>query len=257
MNEKELEVFTEALQSQRALLVGEVTDTETELRSIQEDRETELEELAQEDQAARSLARLDDRAKHEIMEIDAALRRIAEGTYGTCEECRSPIVEERLHAVPAARFCVDCAREQETAQPAVPPEEEVRHPGRVPPDLSLFSDRELKEYLREQVQADGRVDMDELRLVCRHGVVYLEGTLPSEAEHSILLQLLTDVAGLEEIVDHLQVQEPLWEREDRSKAERAEKRLSGVEPSDTEDIVESLEEGIDYVPPISPTPEEE
>ncbi len=257
MNEKELEVFTEALQSQRALLVGEVVDTETELRSIQEDREIELEELAQEDQAARSLARLDDRAKHEIMEIDAALRRIAEGTYGTCEECRSPIAEERLCAVPAARFCVDCAREQETAQPAVPPEEEVRHPGRVPPDLSLFSDRELEEYLREQVQADGRVDMDELRLVYRHGVVYLEGTLPSEAEHSILLQLLTDVAGLEEIVDHLQVQELLWEREDRSKAERAEKRPSRVEPSDTEDIVESLEEGIDYVPPISPTPEEE
>jgi RNA polymerase-binding protein DksA len=257
MNEKELEVFTEALQSQRALLVGEVTDTETELRSIQEDREIELEELAQEDQAARSLARLDDRAKHEIMEIDAALRRIAEGTYGTCEECRSRIAEERLHAVPATRFCVDCAREQETAQPAVPPEEEVRHPGRVPPDLSLFSDRELEEYLREQVQADGRVDMDELRLVCRHGVVYLEGTLPSEAEHSILLQLLTDVAGLEEIVDHLQVQELLWGREDRSKAEWAEKRPSRVEPSDTEDIVESLEEGIDYVPPISPTPEEE
>jgi len=49
----------------------------------------------------------------------------------------------------------------------------------------------------------------------------------------------------------------LREREDRPKAERAEKRLSRVEPSDTEDMVESLEEGVDYVPPISPTPEEE
>ncbi len=257
MNEKELVGFTEALQSQRALLVGEVADSEIELRSIQEDREIELEELAQEDQAARFLARLDDRAKHEIMEIDAALRRVAEGTYGTCEECGGPIAGKRLRAVPATRFCVDCAREQETAQPVVPPEEEVRHPGRVPPDLSLFSDRELEEYVREQVRADGRVDMDELRLVCRHGVAYLEGTLPSEGEHSILLQLLTDVAGLEEIVDHLQVKELLWEREERPKAERAEKRLSRVEPSDTEDIVESLEEGVDYVPPISPTPEEE
>jgi RNA polymerase-binding protein DksA len=257
MNEKELEVFTEALQSQRALLVGEVVDSETELRSIQEDREIELEELAQEDQAARSLARLDDRAKHEIMEIDAALLRVAEGTYGTCEECGGPIAAERLHALPATRFCIDCAREQGTARPVVPPEEAARHPGRVPPELSLFSDRELEEYLREQVQADGRVDMDELRLVYRHGVAYLEGTLPSEGEHSILLQLLTDVTGLEEIVDHLQVKELLWEREDRPEVEQAEKRLPGAEPSDTEDIVESLEEGIDYVPPVSPTPEEE
>jgi hypothetical protein len=99
--------------------------------------------------------------------------------------------------------------------------------------------------------------MDELRIVCRHGVVHLEGVLPSEVEHSILRQIITDESGLEEIVDHLRVQGLLWEREERTKTGSREERQPGVEPYGTEDIVESLEEGIDYVPPISPTPEEE
>jgi RNA polymerase-binding protein DksA len=257
MNNKELDQFADELQRQRALLVGEVIDTEKELRSIQEEREIEMEELAQEDRAARALAHLDDRAKHEIAEIDAALRRIAEGTYGTCEGCDGLIAEERLRAVPATRFCINCAREHEAAQAVIPHEEVVHHPGRVPPDLSTFSDQELEQYVREQVREDGRIDTDEVRIVCRHGVVHVEGALPSEVEHSILLQLLTDVLGLEEIVDHVQVQEVLWEREERTKTAPATEPRPEREPYGTEDIVESLEEGVDYVPPVNPTPEEE
>jgi DnaK suppressor protein len=257
MDNNDLDSVLAALQQRRALLVGEVVDTEAELHSIQEERESELEELAQEDRAARALAQLDDRAKHEIAEIDAAVQRLAEGTYGICEGCGERIARERLRAVPAARFCVDCAREQERSRPGTPPEEGAQHPGRVPPDLRLLSDRELEQYVREQVREDGRVDMDELRLVCRHGVVHLEGALPSAAEHSILLQLLTDILGLEDIVDHLQATEVLWEREERSKAERAAEPLPERELSETEDIVESLEEGVEYVPPVNPTPEEE
>lgn len=257
MNDKDLEWFIDALQQQRALLVGEVVDSEVELHSIQEEREIELEELAQEDRAARALAQLDDRAKHEIEEIDAAMQRIAEGTYGACEECGEPIATERLRAVPATRFCLDCACERETARPVTPGEEVMPHPGHVPPDLSLFSERELEEYVREQVREDGRIDIDELRIVCRHGVVHLEGALPSEAEHSVLLQLLTDVLGLEDIIDHVQIKEVLWEREERQKTEPAMERLPAGESHETEDIVESLEEGIEYVPSVSPQPEEE
>ena len=256
MNQDVLKALTEELFRQRAVLVGEVADTEADLKFIQEDREPELEEHAQESRAARLLAQLDDREKHEIAEIDAALRRIAEGTYGICEECKEAIAEARLWALPATRFCVDCAREQEQA-PLLAAEEAVQHPGPVPPDLSLLSDRELENTIREHVQADGRVDMEELRIVCRHGVVHLEGALPSEAEHSILRQIITDILGLEEIVDHVQMEELLWEREERTKAVLPAERLPGGEPSSTEDIVESLEEGIDYVPPISPTPKEE
>lgn len=48
-----------------------------------------------------------------VQEIDAALARIDEGTYGTCARCGQPIPEERLAAVPYAVLCVPCKRIEE------------------------------------------------------------------------------------------------------------------------------------------------
>jgi hypothetical protein len=122
--------------------------------------------------------------------------------------------------------------------------------------MSLTTDRELESVIRNQVREDGRVDMEELRIVCRHGVIYLDGSLPSEEEHSIVLQLVRDFVGLEEIVDRLQVTTQLWEREERSKVEPLGEQLPWVEVTETEDVVQSVEEGIDYVPPVEPPPEQ-
>jgi DnaK suppressor protein len=45
-----------------------------------------------------------------MREIDAALRRMNEGTYGACESCGQPIGDDRLDARPVARLCVTCKR---------------------------------------------------------------------------------------------------------------------------------------------------
>lgn len=42
--------------------------------------------------------------------VDAALRRIEDGTYGTCASCGKAIAPERLEARPWAELCIDCAR---------------------------------------------------------------------------------------------------------------------------------------------------
>jgi RNA polymerase-binding transcription factor DksA len=42
-------------------------------------------------------------------EIEGALRKLDEGTYGRCERCGGPIAEARLEAMPAARLCITCA----------------------------------------------------------------------------------------------------------------------------------------------------
>lgn len=42
----------------------------------------------------------------ELADIDHALERLEAGTYGTCEACGQVIGDERLEAVPAARFCL-------------------------------------------------------------------------------------------------------------------------------------------------------
>jgi RNA polymerase-binding protein DksA len=251
--------LAQALRRQRAALLKQFFDAETNLRSIAEDREAELEERAQEERAARVLAGLDDRSLREIGEIHAALQRMIDGAYGKCLDCGRAIPVERLRAVPTAAFCVECAREEEIPRPAGPAATmEPRHPGTLPADLEPLLDHEVEEALRELVREDRRVDTDELRLVCRHGIVHLEGAVPSEAEHQILLKLVTDVAGCEEVVDHVQVNELLWERADRSRpALRERTRPSPFEPVGTEDVVESTEEGLDYLAPDRPPPEEE
>ena len=53
---------------------------------------------------------LEENAEHLIQEIDGALARIENGTYGTCVVCGRPIGEERLEAIPYATLCIDDAR---------------------------------------------------------------------------------------------------------------------------------------------------
>lgn len=43
-------------------------------------------------------------------EVERALARLEQGTYGLCERCGLMIPEERLLAVPAAAYCIECAR---------------------------------------------------------------------------------------------------------------------------------------------------
>lgn len=47
--------------------------------------------------------------------IDAALKRIDDGSYGTCANCGREIAPERLEAYPWASLCIDCKREAERA----------------------------------------------------------------------------------------------------------------------------------------------
>jgi len=48
-------------------------------------------------------------ARRRLAEIDAALSRIDDGTYGTCERCQADIAVARLEARLTARTCVECA----------------------------------------------------------------------------------------------------------------------------------------------------
>ena len=49
------------------------------------------------------------RYKQLLEEVEAALRRIEDGSYGDCGGCRNAIPARRLQAVPWARYCVSCA----------------------------------------------------------------------------------------------------------------------------------------------------
>ena len=56
----------------------------------------------------------------ELAEVEAALQRLGEGTYGRCVACGRPIPAERLETLPATRFCVeDAALASAEAAPGV------------------------------------------------------------------------------------------------------------------------------------------
>jgi len=51
---------------------------------------------------------LSDNERQMLDSIEAALRKISQGSYGLCESCRKKIPRERLKVIPQARYCVAC-----------------------------------------------------------------------------------------------------------------------------------------------------
>jgi RNA polymerase-binding transcription factor len=51
---------------------------------------------------------LRDRAAQQLELVDAALARLADGSFGTCVRCGEPIAPERLEALPWAAHCIGC-----------------------------------------------------------------------------------------------------------------------------------------------------
>ncbi len=51
--------------------------------------------------------------RQSLYELDDALKRIEEGTFGVCEECKSVLTKARLKALPYARLCLNCQQKRE------------------------------------------------------------------------------------------------------------------------------------------------
>ena len=120
--------------------------------------------------------------------------------------------------------------------------------------------RDLKLSILDNLKNDGRLDLEQLEVSCRKGVVYLEGIIPSEIEHQILLRTLTDVMGISSLIDRIQINELDWEREDVAPGTADpeptpyEQMLYDEEPY-TENIFESEEDEIPYDLPDKVPPE--
>ncbi|WP_408097590.1 TraR/DksA family transcriptional regulator [Peredibacter sp. HCB2-198] len=113
MDKKKLEHFKELLlkHRQQILNVG--------LLNKSEDLHVAEEDLSDETDLASSLIQqqltctIRDREYAKLRRIDAALDRIAEGTYGHCEECDEEIGMKRLENQPWAELCITHAEEKE------------------------------------------------------------------------------------------------------------------------------------------------
>jgi RNA polymerase-binding transcription factor DksA len=78
-------------------------------RELVAEREPDWPDAAALDTAATVLDTLGQHERRAVGEIDAALDRMARGTYGTCGTCGDTIDGERLRAVPETKRCARCA----------------------------------------------------------------------------------------------------------------------------------------------------
>jgi len=116
LTKPELEAFESALLERRKLLLNDfqaLEEADARDASDAPNMSMHLAEMGS-DQASSdlSLGRRES-ASGEIQEIDEALERIRDGSFGLCESCDKPIARERLSAIPYARLCLPCKVEEE------------------------------------------------------------------------------------------------------------------------------------------------
>ena len=102
------ESIAKALKARLAELTRRVGDIDSELRKpLSADFSEQAAELENQD----ALGAIENSELQEIRQIQVALQRIADGTYGVCANCGEAIDPKRLKALPTASRCISCAAE--------------------------------------------------------------------------------------------------------------------------------------------------
>jgi DnaK suppressor protein len=104
--------FRQALLEERERVVHAIGSMERETEEMPASSDDRLADSAAVTVDREIESALEENAEQVLAEIDAALQRIDDGTYGSCGVCGRPIGEQRLEALPWARLCIDDARKQ-------------------------------------------------------------------------------------------------------------------------------------------------
>jgi RNA polymerase-binding transcription factor len=110
---KFLKQMQERLRQTRQKLLSEIDSELKAEREAGKDEGMDTYDLASEERDREINFILSDRERAKIKEIDEALARLADNSYGLCESCGLEIAAERLTALPFTRLCRDCQQDQE------------------------------------------------------------------------------------------------------------------------------------------------
>jgi RNA polymerase-binding transcription factor DksA len=152
--------------------------------------------------------------------------------YGICISCGDNISWKRLQAVPWTPLCIDCAGGGVEPRRAQPEEADDDEPG----TDDEAGDNRIREQVLENLSRDGRVELDELQVECRDGTIHLTGALPDEKSHEILISILSDDLGMEQIEDSTRLDPAPWTDEDEEEADEV------VEKTEDEVILQGKDE---------------
>jgi len=104
------------LESEQKRLIEELEHLKSSVRPADERREGspfgKREEEATESFELEKRLTLEKRIRDQLAEVEHALHKFEEGTYGLCDSCGQPIDPARLEALPQANLCLNCKAQQ-------------------------------------------------------------------------------------------------------------------------------------------------
>ena len=106
--EKNMEMIKQMLEAEREKLLAQLQPSSEDDQAV--DKNPDQMDIAQayNDQDISSAMQTFEE-KH-LVQVEIALKAIAQGNYGSCQYCQQPIPLERLQVMPNATMCVDCQR---------------------------------------------------------------------------------------------------------------------------------------------------
>ena len=116
MEASKLEHFKQLLLTELRRHAQHVNDGQAAALDAAGDDAKESADLAMRDENEEMALKLGDQESQMVADIDQALLRIEEGSYGICVRCDRAIDERRLEALPTARYDADCQAAIEAAR---------------------------------------------------------------------------------------------------------------------------------------------
>ena len=110
---EQLKFFKEMLVKKKSLLTSHLKTELSELEAPDKHHLADLEEMASDTHDTDSVCEIMAVGANTIDQIDLALAKIEDGTYGVCEDCGNHISFERLEALPFATLCIECKKKRE------------------------------------------------------------------------------------------------------------------------------------------------
>jgi DnaK suppressor protein len=107
-NKRELEKYRKLLEQKKAELSNELAKARSAEEESNEEATQDIADKAVSSYTREFLYSLTDGERTVLLQIDEALARIDDGTYGFCANCGAVMNEKRLTAVPWTPYCVDC-----------------------------------------------------------------------------------------------------------------------------------------------------
>jgi RNA polymerase-binding transcription factor len=117
LTQDELQQFQSMLLERRRLLLSDfraLEEDEAQAGSADSVLSTHLADVGTDRASSDVNLECQSSTSSEIRDIDEALDRIRDGSYGQCEGCDRPIAKARLEAIPYARLCLPCKTEEES-----------------------------------------------------------------------------------------------------------------------------------------------